>query len=139
MAPQPPASSGSIVARLASLFRKKRIHERKARTALIYLFDAERSLGPVTLVDESQGGAKVLAPAADILPMARYALNPQTAVVHAVELVWRSGAQAGLKYTQTTSLRGYIADRRLEHVRDHWVKIASQQGVGRPGASSRSP
>ena len=127
-------SKGGIIASLLKLVsgRKLRASERSPRNTCVYLFSDTGFIGEANLIDESDGGAKVSSPSPDMLRRARYLLNPNTASVNTLAIVWSSGREAGFQYSAKKRLRGYVDDTRLEHVQTYWNSIAASHGGEAP-------
>ncbi len=119
-----PRTSGQAGRLLRAMIGKRRNQERKERGIAAHLFTAHDYLGEATLIDESEGGAKLLCRSPHMAGMAKFVLNPHTAEVHRLELVWQAGRAAGFKYCGVSRVRGYVTDPELQHVRSFWASIA---------------
>ncbi len=111
--------------------QKKRAHERELRRMTVYLFDDKRLLGRANMMDESLGGAKLVCADETTPTLARYLLNPNTGVAHKIELAWREGRAAGVRYTGELRMRGYATDAGVDALRELWRRQAHlhQQGT----------
>lgn len=127
---------GGVIAGILSFLKasghKLRAYERSPRDGSVYLFSETAFIGQANLIDESEGGAKVSSPTPDLLKRARYLLNPNTASVITLTLVWSSGREAGFQYSDKKRLRGYVDDPRIEHVQIYWNSIAGAHSVSAP-------
>jgi hypothetical protein len=103
---------------------KSRAELRHQRDDTAFLYSRIRLLGPVILADWSETGAKLAGVEDRLIADAVYMLDPAKRLIHAIEVVWRSGDEAGVTYARSWSVRGYTDDASLQHIKAHWAEVA---------------
>lgn len=121
-----------LIRRSPAQAKNKRQAPRRRRDVAVYVFSKDRLVGQAALLDDSELGVRLRSHAAGVLEAAQYILDPDHALVLQLTLAWRSGNEAGYQIVALTSLRGFVADPTVEHIRNLWNQIAVEHGVAAP-------
>ena len=103
---------------LQTLFRKKR-PPRTPRDIAVLMFDDRGGCGSATLVDISDGGARLACADKQALAQASIFLIVERAEAYELRLVWRIGGQAGFQILRSCNVRGYV-DPQFQAAKEVW-------------------